>query len=95
MKSQMKHTEKSLRIEFFSKTDINFNLRLGECYLTINPPVTYEITEMKMGKVLKIMNRKYSAREALFFKRIGLDIVCTMSYLYIPMKYIGSIKEVI
>jgi hypothetical protein len=95
MKNQIKHTEKSLKIEFFSKTDINFNLRLGECHLLLNPPVTYEITNMKMGKVLKIMNHKYSAKEALLFKRIGPDIVCTMSYLYIPMKYIGSIKEVL
>lgn len=95
MKNQIKHTEKSLKIEFFSKTDINFNLRLGECELTLNPPVTYEVTDTKMGKVLKIMNRKYSAEQALFFKRIGLDIICTMSYLYIPMKYIGSIKEVL
>jgi len=91
----MKRTEKSLRIDFSSKTDIDFNLRLGECYLTLNPPVTYEITEMRMGKMLKIMNHKYDAREALFFKRIGLEVVSTMSYLYIPMKYVGSIKEVI
>ncbi len=91
----MKRTEKSLRIDFSSKTDIDFNLRLGECYLTIDPPVTYEITDMRMGKMLKIANQKYNARASLFFKRIGLEVVNTMSYLYIPMKYIGSIKEVL
>lgn len=95
MKSQMKRTEKSLRIDFSSKTDLDFNLRLGECYLTINPPVTYEVTEMRMGKMLKIMNHKFDARESLFFKKIGLEVVSTMSYLYIPMKYVGSIREVI
>jgi len=91
----MKRTEKSLRIDFSSKTDIDFNLRLGECYLTIDPPVTYEITDMRMGKMLKIANQKYNAKASLFFKRIGLEVVNTMSYLYIPMKYIGSIKEVL
>lgn len=91
----MKRTEKSLRIDFSSKTDIDFNLRLGECYLTIDPPVAYEITDMRMGKMLKIANQKYNARASLFFKRIGLEVVNTMSYLYIPMKYIGSIKEVL
>ena len=95
MKNQMKHTEKSLRIDFYSRTDLDFNLRLGDCYLTLNPPVTYGITDTRMGKMLKIINHKYNARESLFFKRIGIETVSTMSYLYIPMKYIGSIKEVI
>ena len=95
MKNQMKRTEKSLRIDFSSKTDIDFNLRLGECYLIVNPPVTYEVTDMRMGKVLKIMNHKFDAKESLFFKKIGPEIVNTMSYLYIPMKYIGSIREII
>lgn len=91
----MKRTEKSLRIDFSSKTDLDFNLRLGECYLTINPPVTYEVTDMRMGKVLKIMNHKFDAKESLFLKKIGPEIINTMSYLYIPMKYIGSIREII
>ena len=95
MKSQMKRIEKSLQIRFSSKTDIDFNLRLGRCDLTINPPVTYEVTDMRMGKMLKIMNHKFNAKESLFFKKIGPEVVSTMSYLYIPMKYIGSIKEII
>ena len=95
MKNQMKHTEKSLRIDFYSRTDLDFNLRLGDCYLTLNPPVTYEVTNMRMGEMLKIASHKYNNRTALFLKRIGLDVVNTMSYLYIPMKYIGSVKEVI
>ena len=74
-----------------TKDDPLFNFNEGLASLIINEPCEYEIKELKSKKYLKIKLSKKNTRDQILVNLF--EAMFTSEYLYIPMKYIMSIKE--
>lgn len=72
-----------------TKDDPLFNFKSGPFTLVFKEPCEHEIKELKTGKYLKVKSK--NTEDILLAKHF--EVMFTPEYLYIPMKYIMSIKE--
>lgn len=74
-----------------TKDDPLFNFKSGPFTLVFKEPCEHEIKELKTGKYLKIELKNKNTRDVLLVRHF--EVMFSSKYLYIPMKYVMSIKE--
>ena len=74
-----------------TKDDPLFNFKSGPFTLVFKEPCKHEIKELKTGKYLKVELKNKNTRDVLLVRHF--EVMFSSKYLYIPMKYIMSIKE--
>lgn len=74
-----------------TKDDSLYNTKYGPVELTTEEPCLHEIIETKRGRMLKIEISNKNAYDFVLAKAFGVSF--TSEWMYIPMKYVKSIKE--
>ena len=74
-----------------TKDDPLFNFKNGPFTLVFKEPCKHEIKELKTGKYLKVELENKNTEDLLLVRHF--EVMFSSKYLYIPMKYVMSIKE--